>query len=282
MEETIVSDGTHTGSPERRTMREQLLKAIPASLTEAMLRVNRRFGSGTNVRFYHELHRIRRELGDTDSVMQGPFMGTRIMPQLRGNWLKCVLGTYEKEVWPAVEALCEYEPEVVVNVGAAAGYYSVGLARRLPETTVVAFEGQRLWRSMHARNERANGVDDRVALRGFCTPRELEDVIATQARPALIVDIDGGEDSLLDPAALPALTRSVIMVEVHDHIATGVSGRLRERFEGTHEIEKFLIERRAPSDLPENCELSSEDALFAMDERRGTYPQPIWLMRPHG
>lgn len=262
-------------------MRERLLEVMPGSISEAMLRLNRRVASGTNISFYHELRRIHVEIEQAERVMQGPFKGTRMTPQLRGNWLRQVLGTYEKEAWPAVEQICERSPDLVVNVGAAAGYYSIGFARRLPKTRVVAFEGQRLWRHMHQRNARANAVADRIDLRGFCTPDDLRAVTDSVARPAVLVDCEGGEDLLLDPMKIPALARSIIMVELHDFICTGVSARLRERFLTSHRIEEFAIERRTLADLPDSCTLKSADAMLAMDERRQVYPQHIWLMTPH-
>jgi isocitrate dehydrogenase len=49
--------------------------------------------------------------------------------------------------------------------------------------------------------------------------------------PALILcDIEGAEDSLLDPVAAPALAHADILVEAHDGMRPGLSARLAERF----------------------------------------------------
>lgn len=64
--------------------------------------------------------------------------------------------------------------------------------------------------------------------------------------------------------------------------------RFRRRFgSGTnvgfyHELQRIHAAVENAADLPDGCALEPADAMFAMDERLHTYPQPIWLMRPHG
>jgi hypothetical protein len=50
------------------------------------------------------------------------------------------VGSYESELHETVEGIVAREPQVLVNVGAAEGYYAVGLARRLAELEVIAYE----------------------------------------------------------------------------------------------------------------------------------------------
>ena len=63
--------------------------------------------------------------------------------------------------------------KLVVNIGAAEGYYVAGLAQRLPEARLVAWEAD----PMHARLTRAmaqhNGVAARVDVRGLCRIEDL-------------------------------------------------------------------------------------------------------------
>src|SRR2546423_12652663 len=71
-------------------------------------------------------------------VRAGPFAGLRYPDNL--IQIPKLLGTYELELHPAVERLIASRPTTVVNVGAAEGYYAVGLARRLPDARILAFD----------------------------------------------------------------------------------------------------------------------------------------------
>ena len=51
-----------------------------------------------------------------------------------------LLGIYERELAPYIERAVAWQPRLVVELGAAEGYYAVGMARRLPRAHVVAFE----------------------------------------------------------------------------------------------------------------------------------------------
>lgn len=51
-----------------------------------------------------------------------------------------ILGSYEEELHEVVEEIIARSPAVVVDIGAAEGYYAIGFARRLPKTTVFAID----------------------------------------------------------------------------------------------------------------------------------------------
>ena len=74
------------------------------------------------------------------TVSGGPFAGLTYPDREPISLVPKLLGIYERELHGAVEAAVLGQPEVIVNVGAADGYYAVGLARRCPSATVHAFE----------------------------------------------------------------------------------------------------------------------------------------------
>jgi precorrin-6B methylase 2 len=124
---------------------------------------------------------------------------------------------------------------VVVNVGSGSGYYATGLALRLPAATVHAFEMDDAMRAETARSAARNGAAARVVTHGAAT---LTALAALPLQAALVVmDCEGAERELLDPAAVPWLTRSAIMVELHDFAAPGTTEILRDRFSATHQVE---------------------------------------------
>jgi hypothetical protein len=90
------------------------------------------------------------------------------------------------------------------------------------------------------------------------------------------MDVEGAERELLDPSAIPALSRALILVEAHDAYNPGVSDALRERFRTTHKITRVDPRPRKIADFP----FSWGRAVALLDSR---YPQ--WAMaegRPEG
>ena len=80
--------------------------------------------------------------GSRNTVLSGPFAGTKLyLSPLSGrHLLGYLLGTQEIELHGAVEKIVSQGYKTIINIGAADGYYALGLARRLPQACVLAFE----------------------------------------------------------------------------------------------------------------------------------------------
>jgi hypothetical protein len=180
-------------------------------------------------------------------VASGPFTGMRFVSRsVWGAHVPKLAGTYERELHDLIEAMIARRPRLIVDVGAAEGYYAVGLATRLPEARVIAFDQMESARRELASLAAANAVGDRISIEGSCAPGSLERALAGEAAPAVVCDVEGFEDVLIDPAAVPSLRRAAILVELHDTKAPGVTGRVTERFAATHDIvQRAQVERHA-------------------------------------
>ena len=110
-----------------------------------------------------------------------------------------VLGTYEIELGDWVEKLITDPPSIVINIGAAEGYYAVGLALRCPGLRMITFETDARGRELIAELAERNGVAGRVQIEATCTVETLGQHLAGNTAPFLMVDIEGGEIALLDP-----------------------------------------------------------------------------------
>ncbi|MDD3180125.1 MAG: hypothetical protein PHQ04_07195 [Opitutaceae bacterium] len=159
-----------------------------------------------------------------------------------------LLGTYECELGDWIERLVAEGFPMVLNIGAAEGYYSVGFAWRCPQTRIVAFEGEPTGRALIAELAARNCVTDRIAIDGFGTPETLRSYLDNAVKPLLIVDIEGGELDLLDPAKLPVLQHCFLLVELHE-AAQPVAEILRTRFTASHYIAKCWTRPRDLRDL---------------------------------
>jgi hypothetical protein len=199
--------------------------------------------------------------------------GSEVLPKL--------VGTYESELIPVIEVICRSGCDRIVDIGAAEGYYAVGMALRNPAARIVGFEINPSARYYLRRLARRNGVSDRIAIRGECTVDSLRSELAGSRRPAVICDCEGAEDELLRPDRIESLRRALILVETHDGLETGgqvlegISRRLRERFEPTHDVEIIASRPRSREELPQDCAaLTDDEAAEAMDEGR---PWAQWL-----
>ena len=156
------------------------------------------------------------------TVSGGPFAGLTYPDATPTSLVPKLLGVYERELHPAIEAAIAARPDRIVNVGAADGYYAVGFARRLP-APVVAYEADPQQRALLARVAAANGVE--LTIRG-AAERLPEDA------GLVVMDCEGCEAVLLDPAPLRTAT---VIVELHDFVAP--TDHLIARFAATHEVE---------------------------------------------
>src|SRR5207302_964150 len=70
-------------------------------------------------------------------VNSGPFKGMLyIGTAFCSAYIPKLIGTYERELTNIVEEICARMPPLIVDVGAAEGYYAIGFATRLADTHV--------------------------------------------------------------------------------------------------------------------------------------------------
>lgn len=184
-------------------------------------------------------------------VRSGPFAGVRYVEDSVGSaYIPKLLGIYENELAAEVESICRREPGLIVDIGAAEGYYAVGFALRNPQAKVVAFEmepaGQAALREMSSLNQVAN----RVEVRGKCEPADLSAILGDAANPVVICDVEGYEEKLLDLQTVPALAKATILVELHDFIIPGITEELKTRFSATHRIRHIWQQPRSRDQFP--------------------------------
>ncbi len=137
-----------------------------------------------------------------------------------------------------------------MDIGAAEGYYAVGLAIRNPSSRVIAFEMEPQGRASLRKMAEENNVQTRIDIRGKCEARDLEAVLKDFPSPLLICDVEGYERELLDPLKSPSLCRADILVELHDFITPGVTDLLMARFESTHHLQLIHQEPRSWDEFP--------------------------------
>jgi predicted O-methyltransferase YrrM len=222
--------------------------------------------------------RVRDAFGLT--VRRGPFAGMAYP-----DWAMTtvdlfsakLLGAFELELHDALEALIATRPPAVVNIGAAEGWYAIGLARRLPESAVHAFDTNVDTHAVLRSLAEHNGVADRITVDGTCEREHLRDTLADGA--LVLCDCEGGEVELLDPEHVPALRGCSLIVECHDLLVPGASETLAERFAGTHDVDLVPTRTRYVDEFPELDFLPLVTRQLAISEFRSA-PMQWMVLRP--
>jgi hypothetical protein len=213
-------------------------------------------------------------------VQHGPFKGLRLIQSKGVTFLPSMLvGAFESELHDVLEeALTTNRYTGAVNIGAAEGYYAVGLAQRLPAACVYAYDGLPAAQALCREVAELNSCGENVIVRGLADERELNKVL--KEHTLLVIDCDGCETTVLDPENVHALTTTDILVEVHDYMDPCISPTIKQRFAATHTIQEISPMGRKAREFPSIQFLSPIQRQFALHEyrRRGNF----WLfLRAH-
>lgn len=212
------------------------------------------------------------------ALVSGPFE-EMLYPERasEGARLPRMMGHYEASLAPVVEEIVARAYPLVIDIGAAEGYYAVGLARRMPGSRIMARDGDPVSHERCRRLADANGVGARVEIGGIMTPADF--AICRAQDTVVICDIEGAEADLLDPERAPDLLHTDILVEVHEGMRPGTLQLLRTRFAPTHNL--LRIDRQLDDTaLPDWAHgLSDMDRLLLLWEWRSSPTPWLWMTR---
>lgn len=204
-----------------------------------------------------------------DVVMRGPFRGLKYPPQTYASCrFEKVIGAYEHEIHDLIERLAATKSyDLVANVGAAEGYFGVGLAMRFPKAKVLCYDAKQDERTRLEGVVAANSMGDRVEIHGRCDAADL-DALKPAGSTLVWMDIDTGERQVLDPVKVPWLKNADIFVELHDCLEPGLSALIRSRFEKTHRIERYTLRGLDYDKYPELQNLTFDEINAMVEEDR--------------
>jgi hypothetical protein len=222
------------------------------------------------------------ELLTKRTVAKGPFAGLRYPDHVRvGNALHAKwLGCYEAEIIDFWSRLALRDFTLIVDVGAAEGFYVVGLAKLFPKANVVGFETGETERDAIRQLAGANGTTN-VVVMGQCDIHTLSVIgdasISGDSSALLVMDVEGAEYDLLEPSKVAWLTRATILVECHHFSGGSGAEMLKQRFGATHRAETVKSRQRSVRDLPWRCPRILQKWLLhvSSDQREG---EQEWLM----
>lgn len=182
-------------------------------------------------------------------VQQGPFKGMTILPYVSwgdGDTASKLLGEYESELHNAIENSILWNPDVVINVGCAEGYYIIGYGMRLPNTRLIAVDVNNSAISVTVDNGIANNVKNIEGIVAVINNQWLDEICNNMSRPLIFMDCEGAELELLDLNKTKSLVRSSIIVECHDSVINGITESLQKRFKDTHNVNMITQTTKNP------------------------------------
>ena len=200
-------------------------------------------------------------------VMSGPFAGVTLSTGHDFAWVATLVGCYEKELHSVIEDAIALRPTRIVNVGCSGGYYAVGFARRVPAATIYAFDIDELARVSCVELANVNDVGDRVVVGGACTPDVLGPLVGSGS--LIFCDCEGYELHLLDPAIVPGLEKTAIIVELHDVWVPGLAERLLGRFLATHKVYRIGA-------IPRDWRIEPVSTIPGLTEQERTFAVSDW------
>jgi hypothetical protein len=128
-----------------------------------------------------------------------------------------ILGTYERHIARLLESLADPNG-VLIDIGAADGYFAVGCLKRGFFARAICFEISTAGRRSILENAEQNGVADAVSIHGAADREEIIGLLADIPSGVILCDIEGAEYDLFDPDLLRACRHLHVIVEMHDHI----------------------------------------------------------------
>jgi hypothetical protein len=179
-----------------------------------------------------------------------------------------LLGFYEQELHGVIEEAVAGKPDLVLNIGCAEGYYTIGLARRLLKSRVLAFDIDASARNICEVSGSINGVGANLQVLGEVKAEELEGYLAGSLNPFLFLDCEGAELDLLVPKITPSILRASLLVECHDFSNPRITATLMDRFSTSHNLLVINEGSRNPNSSPILSKLHSDFRWLAVNENR--------------
>ena len=120
-----------------------------------------------------------------------------------------------------------------------------------PQATVTAFESSEEGRRLLTRNVELNRMQSRVKIMGHCGQEQLQAAMFNGQPSLVIIDVEGAEDHLLEPASTPSLANAHVIVEIHDYVNDRLGETISSQLQSTHVIKEVRTQARTFRDFHE-------------------------------
>lgn len=210
-------------------------------------------------------------------IAYGPLKGFRL--DAESSWNAADLGSkmfglYEQEVLAMLEHR-RGKADVLVNLGAADGYYGVGAVKCGMFSKAVCYEATPEGRQVIAKTAALNQVADRIDIRQQAAasfPDELRAGGCDPARCLVLCDIEGGEFDVFTPECIAKLAQATLVIELHEFMVPDGDARAKVLLEALGAVFKLSFATMGARDLspfPELVNVNDTDRWLICSEGRG-------------
>lgn len=190
-----------------------------------------------------------------------------------------ILGCYEAELHPVFSKILNTKYSKIIDIGAAEGYYSVGLAKFM-NTYVIAVDTNSEALKLLLNIANLNNARNLIQVKDSITNSELSE-ICNNEKCLIISDCEGYESKLFDSKFVASYSLSDLIIETHENIELGISKKIQSIFNETHEITIIKsiddIEKFNNYNFKELQNLSNEAKLLCLSENRSYIQEWVYL-----
>ena len=158
----------------------------------------------------------------SETVQYGPFTGLKLTSNTwwGGNDLGSMcIGLYEKELLEFFHSDYLKDRDTFIDIGAADGYYAIGLLNSKRIKKAVCFELTSEGRDTINQNWNLNGKPGNIEIKGDVFKDFKSNVKTIDfKRTIVLIDIEGSEFLFLNTEVLKILKNAVIAIEIHNWI----------------------------------------------------------------
>ena len=209
-------------------------------------------------------------------VDRGPFKDMKLGQKV--HWGKAdvaakIYGLYESEI---LDIIKDKKFDALVNLGAADGYYPIGMLMQNMISHAYCFEENPLGKKYINENAKLNNISNNITMFGRADTEfhsQLPEGVAGKNN-LLLCDIEGGEFDLFTKDVVSAFNRSMFIIELHDEVfeydnAVQKRKNLIDLF-SDFDVQIIQSKPKQWSDIPQISALSDNDrALVCSEGRRG-------------
>jgi hypothetical protein len=183
-------------------------------------------------------------------IAYGLFKGVKI--NNRSDWSGAkdigpkVFGLYENQILRWIQ---QKKFDLFIDVGAADGYYALGILSSKIASRAVTFEISVNDREITKASAIINNVDDKIFIKGEATSSEIIEVLKSCNNGLIIMDIEGGENNLITSELLEAAKNCCLVIEIHEVVDKDIQFNMLELCKEFHNFEELTgLERDFPRD----------------------------------
>jgi len=127
------------------------------------------------------------------TILAGPFKGIKYYSDERAlTAISKAIGTYELELVPIIKHVLKKRYDLIIDIGAAEGYYVIGFAKNYPNIKIIAYDYDPFVREELKKMVKLNNVESQVTIKEFCDEKELL-ALPSNINALIVSDCEGYE-----------------------------------------------------------------------------------------